>query len=661
LNHRSEIDGLRALAVIPVVLFHAGFENFSGGFVGVDVFFVISGYLITSLIMDELANNCFSLKEFYERRSRRLLPALFFIAIITIPLSVIYLPPDELKDYFQSLAAISIFASNILFWKESGYFDIEASQKPLLHTWSLSVEAQFYLLFPLFLVFAWRFRPKHIFFMIFGMAILSLMLSEWAWRYSPNANFYFISSRAWELFSGSLCALVLRDNKIKPSNIFSLLGLAAITVSIFVYDQTTPFPSIYSLLPILGCMLVILFAGPDTATAKILCSRPLVSIGLMSYSVYLLHHPLFAFSRMTHLEELTPLFKCFLVASTFFLAFFIWKYIEKPFRKPVHTPQIYFFSAALLITFSLFTLGFLYHVNIIPQKKTQLYWASTVQEMPQKFRGIVIDGLNCSDRDPKNACLIGDGINRIVIAGDSHARVLTEVAYRRHAAENFQLIDLTASGCPFLIGLSLYHNQRSIQTCSDEYQLNRMEFLRSISPSVVILHSRFPLYMHGAGFDNTVGGIEPFKPYHVGVNGSETVYQRSKLIQTSFLQTVKTVLDYGHRVIIVTAIPTNGWHPIKRLNKILLNNPNSETEFVRQKLAIPREAVEKRHAEINSIIALAVSQFPELKIIDSSQILCDDEFCHAMTSNRKILYSDRDHLSLAGAELIFSAIKNLNL
>ena len=318
MNHRREIDGLRAVAVIPVVLFHAGFENFSGGFVGVDIFFVISGYLITSLIMDDLANNHFSLKQFYERRSRRLLPALFFITIITLPFSVIYLPSDELKDYFQSLAAITIFASNILFWKESGYFDTEASQKPLLHTWSLSVEAQFYLLFPLFLVIAWRFSPQRIFFMIFALAILSLILSEWGWRYSPSANFYLISSRAWELFAGSLCAFLLRDNKIRPSNIGSLTGLVAIISSVLLYDQTTPFPSIYSLLPILGCILVILFSGQDTAIGKILCLKPLVNIGLMSYSVYLLHHPLFVFNRITQYEALTPLFKWVLVASTFF-------------------------------------------------------------------------------------------------------------------------------------------------------------------------------------------------------------------------------------------------------------------------------------------------------------------------------------------------------
>ena len=657
MNYRREIDGLRALAVIPVILFHAGFEHFSGGFIGVDIFFVISGYLITSLLIDDLENNCFSFKVFYERRARRILPALFFIIIVSIPLSVTYLPPDEFTNYIQSLVAISVFASNILFWKESGYFDAEASQKPLLHTWSLSVEAQFYLLFPLFLAFAWRFGIKRIFSMIFLMGVLSFMLSEWGWRNSPHANFYLGLSRAWELFAGSLCALILRNNNVKQSNVISFVGLLAIIISVFLYDETTPFPSIYALLPILGCMLVILFAGEHTVIARALGIRPLVSIGLMSYSAYLVHQPLFVFSRISHLEELTPIFKFCLVLATFLLAFFIWKYIEKPARQPTKISRNHFFLLTAMISLSLLIFGFLYHLKVIPQKKMELYWGGVVRDVPMKFRGIELGGINCSDRKPENSCILGNSAERIVIAGDSHARTLTEAAYQQISDMKLQLIDLTASGCPFLIGLNLYSNKQRVLSCTNEYQRNRANFLKALSPSVIILHSRLPLYLHGEGFNNSIGGVEPNMSYHVGVNGHETLEQRSELIKKSFIQTVEMLLDYGHRVVVVTSVPTNGWHPIKRLNKVLLGSTHYDTAYIRKKMAVPRKSIEKRQFITNAITNQAQDQFPTVEFIDSSEILCDAEFCHAIANNGDILYSDRDHLSLAGAELIFSSIK----
>ena len=174
LKYRAEIDGLRALAVIPVILFHAGFELFSGGFVGVDVFFVISGYLITTILIEDIEKNRFSLTSFYERRARRILPALFFVMFICIPFAWMWMLPSQMKDFSQSLIAVSFFASNILFWRESGYFDAAAEEKPLLHTWSLAVEEQYYVLFPIFLFFAWRYGKNKVFWMIVVFAVLSL-------------------------------------------------------------------------------------------------------------------------------------------------------------------------------------------------------------------------------------------------------------------------------------------------------------------------------------------------------------------------------------------------------------------------------------------------------------------------------------------------------
>ena len=186
MKYRSEIDGLRALAVVPVILFHAGFELFSGGFVGVDVFFVISGYLITTILIEDLENQRFSLVSFYERRARRILPALFFVMFVCIPFAWMWMLPIQMKDFSQSLVAVSLFASNVLFWRESGYFDAAAEEKPLLHTWSLAVEEQYYVLFPIFLFLAWRYGKNRVFWMI--VAIACFGKNSQSFRFYPIAS-----------------------------------------------------------------------------------------------------------------------------------------------------------------------------------------------------------------------------------------------------------------------------------------------------------------------------------------------------------------------------------------------------------------------------------------------------------------------------------------
>jgi peptidoglycan/LPS O-acetylase OafA/YrhL len=223
--HRREIDGLRAFAVMPVILFHAGFEIFSGGFVGVDIFFVISGYLITGIIINELNSGRFSIASFYERRARRILPALIFVTLCCLPFAWMWMLPSQFKDFSQSLVAVSLFTSNILFAFKSGYFANGAiDQKPLLHTWSLGVEEQYYVLFPIMLVFLWRFGRNPAFYCIEAAAFSSLLISEWGWRHFPDYNFYLATSRAWELFAGSICAFLQFEKPRKNSNILSLAG-----------------------------------------------------------------------------------------------------------------------------------------------------------------------------------------------------------------------------------------------------------------------------------------------------------------------------------------------------------------------------------------------------------------------------------------------------
>jgi len=211
MKYRSEIDGLRALAVIPVIFFHAGFESFSGGYIGVDVFFVISGYLITTILINSLEEKNFSLIDFYLRRAKRILPALFLIMLICIPFAWMWMLPYDLKNFSQSLVAVTFFASNFLFTIESGYFDSQSENKPLLHTWSLAVEEQYYLIFPIFLFLCWKFGKNKIFWFIVILASISFIISEWGWRNKPIANFFLAPSRIWEIFAGSIAALIIKE------------------------------------------------------------------------------------------------------------------------------------------------------------------------------------------------------------------------------------------------------------------------------------------------------------------------------------------------------------------------------------------------------------------------------------------------------------------
>ena len=336
MNYRPEIDGLRTVAVVPVILFHAGASVVSGGFVGVDVFFVISGYLITTIIYDELIKGQFSIAVFYERRCRRILAPLLLVSLACIPAAWILLPPSELVDFGQSLVAVATFSSNVLFWKESGYFEVAADLKPLLHTWSLAIEEQFYVLFPLFLMLVWRFGTSILICVLVLLSLLSLGLAQYGSVEFRSATFYLLPTRAWELLIGSLTAIFLRQVSFEPprtvSDVAAAVGLAMVLYPVFAFDKTTQFPGFSALLPATGAAIVILFATPGTLVNRALSFRFMVGIGLVSYSFYLWHQPLFAFARAISPKE--PAFEIFAGLSfvAFLLAVATYRLVEKPIR-----------------------------------------------------------------------------------------------------------------------------------------------------------------------------------------------------------------------------------------------------------------------------------------------------------------------------------------
>ncbi|MCR2746954.1 acyltransferase family protein [Limnobacter parvus] len=364
MDYRREIDGLRALAVLPVILFHAGFETFSGGFVGVDVFFVISGYLITTIIITELDANRFSLVNFYERRARRILPVMFLVMLVCIPFAWIILPAAELTNFSKSLAAVPLFVSNFFFWGAGGYFETAAELKPLLHTWSLAVEEQYYVLFPLFLMFFWRRGKRRLLTLLGVFFIASLALAQWGVYAKPTAAFFLLLTRGWELLIGAFAAFYLSNMDDKTPNhnfheIAGSFGLLLIFYSVFFYNKATSFPGFYALVPTIGTLLIIVFARQGTIVANLIGNKIFVGIGLVSYSAYLWHQPVFAFVRYVN-PQVDYIFRLLLILFVFFLSYFSWKYVENLFRSKLYLDRksIFIFSSltgGLFVLFGLFT------------------------------------------------------------------------------------------------------------------------------------------------------------------------------------------------------------------------------------------------------------------------------------------------------------------
>ncbi len=432
MQYRKEIDGLRAVAVLPVILFHAGFSIFRGGFVGVDVFFVISGYLITSILINDIQQGQFSIARFYERRARRILPALFLVLFVCLPFAWMWMAPMALQDFAQSLIAVVFFASNILFWSEEGYFAPAAELKPLLHTWSLAVEEQYYLLFPLFLFVMWRFGRNRTFWSIVVIATLSLVLSEWGWRHKPSANFYLAPTRAWELLVGSLAAFYSVDRPQRSNNFLSAFGLALILFSIFVYDTGTPFPSIYALVPVGGAALIILFAGHQTWTARLLSAPPFLWVGVISYSAYLWHQPLFAFARLHSATEPPKVEMLGLAVASLLLAWASWRWVETPFRRrkyPFLSRRKGIFAASGVVGAIFVVVGaFGWLSNGFPSRMSLVANVDASQiSLPNIDRGFCFYDFNTHSELPVIAqipnCHLGpdNGSNRVLLFGDSFA------------------------------------------------------------------------------------------------------------------------------------------------------------------------------------------------------------------------------------------------
>jgi len=667
LKYRAEIDGLRALAVVPVILFHAGFELFSGGFVGVDVFFVISGYLITTILIEDIENQRFSLVNFYQRRARRILPALFFVMFVCIPFAWIWMLPSQMKDFSQSLVAVSLFASNVLFWRESGYFDAAAEEKPLLHTWSLAVEEQYYMLFPIFLCLAWRYGKNRVFWMIVVMASISLLFSEWGWRNKATANFYLAPTRAWELFAGSIAAFIVQKNGVQKNNFLALLGLAAIIFSIFAYDESTPFPSVYALVPVLGVVLLVLYAHKETLAAKFLSTKALVGIGLISYSAYLWHQPLLAFARVRLQQELSFVLMVFLSLASLVLAFLSWKYIEKPFRdrakisrKAVFVISIFGICLFFFIgQVAIYKEGFRDRYNDV---LTHLEWMSL------RERADMV-GYPCSSfNDPQYPnlvlCEYGDVTSETILVayGDSHHDAISYTLDRLAKERGVRVIKANIGSCGVIFDITALpataNLARHHSSCSDGFEQLRQMIL-SYDANVLVV-SRWTFQMFPAprvvdelNFNNGVGGQEVNLDYRenraVFADGSSSLNWEFK--REAFVKLLNGLASASNSLFVNYPIPEMGWNIFNENLKSI-----RETGALVDELMYPSPNYYKRNEAVIGVLDRFASENPNVHLVRADLAFCDSlrqGFCVGQIGN-VIYYSDDDHLSDAGAMLFLN-------
>jgi len=615
--YRSEIDGLRAIAVMPVVLFHAGLAGFDGRFVGVDIFFVISGYLITTILINDIESNCFSFLNFYVRRARRILPALFLVTTVCIPFAWFLMLPGQFKDFSQSLVAVSLFLSNVLFWLESGYFDTVAEFKPLLHTWSLSVEEQFYLIFPLFLTVAWRFGKNKAFILILVLSICSLLLSELLSRTSVSANYYLMPTRVWELFAGSITAFTIQRYGVIKNNICSLFGITLIIISVITFDKHTPFPSLFTLIPVFGSVMVILFARHDTIVAKILSTKLLVGVGLISYSIYLWHQPVFAFTKLRY-ETISPLGILTLFLTISLLAIFTYEYVEKPFRsKIIPNRAIYVFSISGIIVLA--SLGLFFSNMAFKLHPMAEIYRATERNMYETMK--VDDCKSWFDiRKEANSVEVFECENghnsTVLLLGGSHALNLHNIFYDLN--QEFNLKTFASGGCRF--------TDMRYAHCAQLYDQFQAEVQKIKERDVIIYHQ---------AFNQFIVNLDDTPMYYDYTKFQSDEYKISEELIEKVFTHLNALSENAERTVVWL-----GPFPEVRNKNLISWNKFSKHYF----------------EEFNTVASMLSKRFVNVRYVPFQQVFKFDFYNNSPLYDDCLIYQDSNHLSDCGEKLIARSI-----
>ncbi|GIT89295.1 acyltransferase family protein [Roseobacter sp. OBYS 0001] len=636
MKYRAEIDGLRAMAVVPVVLFHAGVPIFSGGFVGVDVFFVISGFLITFILIRELDAGTFSLINFYERRARRILPALFVVIAACLPFAFMLLVPQDLKDFGESVAAVALFSSNVLFWQESGYFASEL--KPLLHTWSLAVEEQYYILFPLFLMITWQWGKKITLALLIVVFALSLLAAQVLVTKDASFAFFMLPTRGWELLAGSFVAFALQRYPDLPGSAWlaqagSLLGLAMVLYAIFVFDAQTPFPSLYTMVPVLGSVLIILCARQGTVVHALLCQRAFVGIGLVSYSAYLWHQPLFAFTRYANAGHPPGVIMAGLVLVTFLLAYASWRWVETPFRiargAPEYIDRTRIFGASGAMLAGLAALGITLHLKDgLPARysplKQDLFASATSSPSRGRCHNVAL---------PQDACHYNGDTPTWAIIGDSHAVELAHGLAGALQPQKKSLAHFSASGCGPRFGMD------TGDPCSQWAARGMKHLLADDTIDTVVISYRIAAYLKG-----NHEGIYPSLPNDVDARTRTKVWE-------AYVAMMQALVDHGKTVHLVLQAPEVPAHINQMVRRA---GPGAGAPNKLSLAGVPRAWWEARMA----YVLQRLDDIPDaVHIHDPAATFCDTSHCY-LSHDGRALYFDDDHISITGAALIADQIVN---
>lgn len=633
------VDGMRAIAVLAVIIYHFGFQFLPGGFIGVDVFFVISGFLITGIVHRKILDNSFSLREFYERRFKRLLPALALVVLSTLAVAPLFLHYQSLVDLSQSAASVSLFLSNVFFWQTDNYFSEAASLRPLLHTWSLGVEEQFYAVFPVVLLLLLRLGRGGA---IVGLAVILLLsygANIYLSQYHPNAAFYLLPARIWEFLLGAFAAMYTTRASALSSrsrNCLATFGAALLGYGFVTINSHDIFPGHIALIPVVGsCLLIVGSMGGRTIVGDLLSTRPMRYVGLISYSLYLWHWVVAALSRSAMHGEFTLLQQFSLIGLTFALSVFTYHCVEKPFRFAPRLAQVFNLRGGFLVllTILITAVGYGHYfkqrtlalINAMPAKEMLFYYMKPC-EFSRNFR---LD---------KNECSFGDVSSErtFVVWGDSHGIALLSGFDLAGREAGWYGLSASKSGCPPLLGVYMADDR---VRCGAEFGDEVAQFLEGGEIDHVFLVARWPMYQTGKIINGQLAPDRHFVSDSEGI--SETPEASARVLERALRRTVGRLTSIGVPTTIVA--PTPVW-PRVRKKYSPPDQSLSRAEYLAQRDSISRLLTE-------------LAQHPLVNILDPADVLCPAAECQLFEDGEP-LYNDHNHLAPRGAQKLSGLIQS---
>ena len=625
ITYRPEIDGLRAIAVMAVVLFHAEFSLndgnlLQGGYLGVDVFFVISGYLITSIILKDIHSESFTFSNFYERRARRILPTLFTIMCISIPLAWYLMLPKSMKEYAGSALSSLAFGSNFWFFSEDSYWAEPGLFKPLLHTWSLSVEEQFYILFPAFLLITLRFLNQHILRVLILCFIVSLLFSEYSSHYAPEAGFYLLPSRGWELIAGAILSKLEIDGKRRlvnktSSTLMPIIGLILIVVSMILFDKETSHPSWLTLFPIIGTMFLIWFCNGKDIIGKLLSSKPIVALGLVSYGFYLWHFQIFSFARIGDVFS-SNFQKIGWIVLSLLLSITTYYIIEKPTRSRVRISRknlVYLLSSLFVFLSTIFTIGYVsdganFRFKSFEQQVDIDYWNESKgnRDKFQTYPGCWLGKKTYNEDEPFRLCRQGENLQirkEIMVIGDSHAAGLIPGLIEYFGRDSIAQRVIGAC-CPYV---------------DDETSLTEKK-----------------TKICSSGLEEAIADIELLKPDLIIFSGNYKEPEHAEFYRHQFTGSLK---KYKDRILIVGPLPKWGKSIVRRLTDLYNKAPNEFIIPTRLPVSSQTFKVEQAFKQVADDLGI--------QYLSPVQTFCENKMCLTKTGSTpdSITSWDSSHLT----------------